>query len=57
MDPMNEMVLKNLKAFVAFTRKRVGDPHLAEDLVQESLMKALAADRKPDDDEQTDHRT
>lgn len=47
MDPMNEIVLKNLNAFIAFARKRVGDPHLAEDLVQESLLKALAADRKP----------
>lgn len=47
MDSMNERVLKNLETFVAFTRKRVGDPHLAEDLVQESLVKALEADRKP----------
>lgn len=46
MDP-TEPLLKNLKTFVAFARKRVGDPHLAEDVVQESLLKALKADRKP----------
>ena len=53
MDSMNEVILKNLETFVAFTRKRVGDPHLAEDLVQESLVKALGADRKPRDGEDT----
>jgi RNA polymerase sigma-70 factor (ECF subfamily) len=53
MDSMNEVILKNLETFVAFTRKRVGDPHLAEDLVQESLVKALGADRKPTDVEDT----
>lgn len=47
MDSMNEMILRNLETFVAFTRKRVGDPHLAEDLVQESLVKALGSGRKP----------
>jgi hypothetical protein len=46
MDP-TEPLLKNLKTFVAFARKRVGDPHLAEGVVQESLLKALKADRKP----------
>jgi RNA polymerase sigma-70 factor (ECF subfamily) len=53
MDSMNEVILQNLKTFVAFTRKRVGDTHLAEDLVQESLVKALGADRKPMGDEDT----
>lgn len=49
---IEEPLLKNLQTFVAFTRKRVGDPHLAEDVVQESLLKALRSDRKPapDDD-------
>lgn len=53
MDLMNEVILKNLETFVAFTRKRVGDLHLAEDLVQEGLVKALGADRKPMDSEDT----
>ena len=44
---LEESLIKNLQAFVAFTRKRVGDPHLAEDIVQECLLKALRADRKP----------
>lgn len=48
---IEEPLLKNLKTFVAFTRKRVGDPHLAEDVVQESLLKALRSDRKPAPDE------
>ncbi len=47
MNPTNEAILKNLETFVAFARKRVGDPHLAEDVVQESLAKALAAGRTP----------
>ena len=45
------VLIENLKMVVAFARKRVGDPHLAEDVVQESLLKALQADRKPDAEE------
>ena len=41
---VEDAILKNLEVFVAFARKRLGDHHLAEDVVQESLMKALAAD-------------
>src|SRR5690349_3974232 len=41
------VLIENLQQFIAFARKRVGDPHLAEDLVQESLLKAIQADRKP----------
>jgi RNA polymerase sigma factor (sigma-70 family) len=48
---IEEPLVKNLKTFVAFTRKRVGDPHLAEDVVQESLLKALRSDCKPAPDE------
>ena len=47
MSHVEQALLKNLRTFVAFTRKRVGDPHLAEDIVQESLLKALRSDRKP----------
>ena len=46
-----ESLLKNLQVFVAFARKRVGDPHLAEDVVQDSLLKALRSDRQPARDE------
>jgi RNA polymerase sigma-70 factor (ECF subfamily) len=45
------VLIQNLQQFIAFARKRVGDPHLAEDLVQESLLKAIQADRKPADAE------
>ncbi len=46
-----ESLLKNLQVFVAFARKRVGDPHLAEDVVQDSLLKALRSNRQPARDE------
>jgi hypothetical protein len=45
--PLQQALIDNLDTFVAFARKRVGDPHLAEDLVQESLLKAIKADRRP----------
>jgi len=50
---IEDSILKNLQTFIAFARKRVGEEHLAEDLVQESLIKALAADRKPAGEEDT----
>lgn len=53
MNSLEDSLLRNLKIFTAFARKRVGDSHLAEDLVQESLIKALAADRQPNGDEAT----
>lgn len=46
-------IIKNLQTFVSFARNRLGDHHLAEDVVQESLMKAMAADRHPATDEET----
>src|SRR5690349_10708678 len=46
-------IIKNLQTFVAFARNRLGDHHLAEDVVQESLVKALKADRHPETDEET----
>lgn len=51
MEDIAEPLVKNLKTFVAFARKRVGDPHLAEDLVQDSLLKAMKAEQKPGSDE------
>lgn len=53
MSSLEHSVLKNLETFVAFARKRLNDVHLAEDVVQESLVKALAAERKPTGDEAT----
>lgn len=42
------VIIEHLQNFIAFARKRISDPHLAEDLVQDSLLKALQADHKPD---------
>ncbi len=53
MPNLESAIIKNLKTFVAFARNRLGDHHLAEDVVQESLVKALTADRHPETDEQT----
>lgn len=53
MTGVENSILKNLQTFIGFARKRVGDGHLAEDVVQESLIKALAADRKPVGEEDT----
>ncbi len=47
MQAVQEAVLANLRTFVGFARKRLGDPHLAEDVVQDSLLKALKASRQP----------
>lgn len=46
-----DTLIKNLNAFVAFARKRLGDPQLAKDVVQQSLLKALSSARKPVGDE------
>ena len=53
MPGTEQAILENFQTFVAFARKRVGDPHLAEDIVQDSLLKALSADNKPTDEEDT----
>ena len=53
MNSLESSLVKNLEVFVAFARNRLSDPHLAEDVVQDSLLKALAADRKPDGEEAT----
>lgn len=41
MQRLEEHLLKELQTFIAFARSRVGDPHLAADLVQDSLLKAV----------------
>jgi RNA polymerase sigma-70 factor (ECF subfamily) len=53
MARVEDAIIKNLQVFVAFARKRLGDHHLAEDVVQESLVNALAADRHPESEEET----
>jgi RNA polymerase sigma-70 factor (ECF subfamily) len=53
MGRVEDAILKNLDVFVGFARSRLGDHHLAEDVVQDSLIKALAADRHPEKDEET----
>jgi RNA polymerase sigma-70 factor (ECF subfamily) len=47
MSKAEQALIDNLKVFVAFAQKRVGDPHLAADLVQDSLLKALKAGTMP----------
>jgi RNA polymerase sigma factor (sigma-70 family) len=53
MPRVEDAIIKNLQVFVAFARKRLADRDLAEDVVQDSLIKALSADRHPDTDEET----
>jgi RNA polymerase sigma factor (sigma-70 family) len=53
MARVEDAIVRNLAVFVAFARKRLGDHHLAEDVVQDSLVKALEADRHPETDEET----
>lgn len=51
MAKAEDALIENLNAFVAFARKRVGDPDLAADLVQDSLLKALKSSDQPSDGE------
>ena len=44
-------ILDQLDAFTGFVRARTGDPELAADIVQESVLKALRAENTPTDDE------
>jgi RNA polymerase sigma factor (sigma-70 family) len=53
MSPLESSLLANLEVFVKFARNHLGEPHMAEDVVQESLVKALAAERQPKDEEET----
>lgn len=54
MSRIEEHLLKELETFTAFARRRVGDPHLAADVVQESLLKAVrSSGRLREDDSVT----
>lgn len=53
MKPVEEALIENLQVFTAFARSRVGDPHLADDVVQESLVKALKSANQPSGEQDT----
>ena len=51
MSTLEEQLLDNLNEFVRFARRRLADPELAADAVQESLLKALkSADQIRDEE-------
>lgn len=50
MSTMNGRLSEHLDAFIGFVKKRVGDPDVAADIVQDCIVKALAkADQLEDD--------
>jgi len=51
MHQIEEQLLTELETFTAFARSRVGDPHLAADVVQESLLKAVKSSDQLREDE------
>lgn len=51
MAKADDALIANLDAFTGFARARLGDPHLAADVVQDSLLKALKSADQPKDDE------
>jgi len=54
MHQIETQLLQELEKFTNFVRSRVGDPHLAADVVQDSLLKAIqAADQLRDDESVT----
>ena len=53
MPDFSDAIVNNLQTFIRFARNRVGNDQLAEDVVQDSLVKALAAEQKPVLDEDT----
>ncbi len=51
MAKAEDALIANLNAFIGFARARLSDPHLAADVVQDSLLKALKSADKPADEE------
>ncbi|GAA5483982.1 RNA polymerase sigma factor [Haloferula sargassicola] len=50
MPEISETLLANLDAFTGFARSRLGDADLARDAVQDSLLKAITAERQPSEE-------
>lgn len=51
MNTIESHLLENVKEYLGFARKRLGDPELAADAVPESLLKALkGADQLRDEE-------
>jgi RNA polymerase sigma factor (sigma-70 family) len=50
-EQLVEHLLQHREAFLAFLRKRVADPHVADDLLQDSLLKAIKNAAQIRDDE------
>ena len=46
---LQQKLAENLDAFVGFARKRLGDPEVAADVVQRSVLKALKASGQLED--------
>ena len=53
MQRLENQLLQELEKFTAFVRGRVGDPHLAADVVQDSFLKAMKSVDQLRDDEST----
>jgi len=51
MGQIETQLLQDLEKFTNFVRARVGDPHLAADVVQDSLLKAIKSTDQLRDDE------
>ena len=51
MATIESQLLDNVQEFTAFARKRIGDPDLAADAVQESLLKAIKSSDQLRDEE------
>ncbi len=51
MSEISRPLLDNLDAFTGFARSRLGDPELARDAVQDSLLKAVSAENQPSEEE------
>ena len=51
MQQIETQLLRELEKFASFVRARVGDPHLAADVVQDSLLKAVKSAEQLRDNE------